>query len=138
MKKGRWCISHDVCVQSEVTNVEDKCPRVGWCMSFHRAISDVHSQFGPFCRNYGFESLQYEDEIGYDTSKYTAELTPGGALKKIPKSATKSKSVKRLYVEECKDTFALDSLALVPLTAFDTRCSSSDGRELDLCSKVRF
>lgn len=65
------------------------------------------------------------------------ELTPGGALKKAPRSVAKSKSVKRLYAKECKDTFTLDSLALVPLTAFDVRCSSSDDRGLDLCSEVR-
>lgn len=65
------------------------------------------------------------------------ELAPGGDLKKVPKSAAKSKSVKRLYMKECKDTFTLDSLALVPLTDFDVRCNSSDDRELDLCGKVR-
>ena len=63
-------------------------------------------------------------------------LTPGGALKKAPRSTAKSKSVNRLYAKECKDTFTLDSLALVPLTAFDVRCSSSNDRGLDLCNKV--
>ena len=65
-------------------------------------------------------------------------LTPGGALKKGPKSTAKSKSVNRLCAKECKDTFTLDSLALVPLTAFDVRCSSSNDRGLDLCNKVRY
>ena len=58
-------------------------------------------------------------------------------MKKVPKSAAKSKSVKKLYAKECTDTFTLDSLALVPLTAFDVRCSSSEDRGLDLYGKVR-
>jgi len=77
------------------------------------------------------------DELRYQQVHTPRELTPGGALKKVPKSVAKSKSVNRLYVKECKDTLILDSLALVPLTAFDMRCSSSDGRGLDLCNKVR-
>lgn len=58
MKKGRWCIAHNIRVQTEVTNAKHEGPRVCRSMSSHRAIGDVDSQLSSFSRDYGFEGLQ--------------------------------------------------------------------------------
>lgn len=58
--------------------------------------------------------------------------TPGGALKKVPKSDAQLKSVERSEENPCKDTFTLDSFATDPGTTNDVNRNFTRGIGLDI------
>lgn len=89
MQKGRWCTSHDVGVQGEVTNIEDKGSRMRRCVSFHGPISNTNRQFRPLGRDHGFKSLQGGGEMNYDTSKDVARTYPWRRFEEIPQIGSK-------------------------------------------------